>query len=111
MEEPDLQGLLWLDRAYGPRFPATIPSWPRQLNQAHRRYKHQPVTTGLTNARYNQMAKSKCRNIAYRNLGNMAASEPNSPTTASPGYPNTPEKQDLDLKTLVMLLLEEHKKT
>ena len=40
----------------------------------------------------------------------MAASEPNSPTSASPGYANTPEKQDLDLKSLVMLLLEEHKK-
>ena len=40
----------------------------------------------------------------------MAASEPNSPTSASPGYANTPEKQDLDLKSLVMMLLEEHKK-
>ena len=28
----------------------------------------------------------------------MAPSKPNSPTTGSPGYPNTPEKQDLDLK-------------
>ena len=40
----------------------------------------------------------------------MAASEPNSPTTASPGYPNTPEKQDLDLKSLVMMLVKEHMK-
>ena len=31
----------------------------------------------------------------------MAASEPNSPTSASPGYANTPEKQDLDLKITV----------
>ena len=40
----------------------------------------------------------------------MAASEPNTPTSASPGYANTPEKQDLDLKSLFMMLLEEHKK-
>ena len=56
------------------------------------------------------MAKGKCRNVTNRNQGNMAASKPNSLTTASPGYPNTPEKQDLDLKLLVMILLEEHKK-
>ena len=40
----------------------------------------------------------------------MAASETNSPLTASPGYPNIPEKQDLDLKSLVMMLLQEHMK-
>ena len=56
------------------------------------------------------MAKGKLRNITNRNQGNMAASEPNSPTITSPGYLNTPEKQNLDLKSLVMMLLEEHKK-
>ena len=56
------------------------------------------------------MANSKRRNVTNRNQGNMAASEPNSATTASPGYPNTSEKQELDLKSLVMMLLEEHKK-
>ena len=78
--------------------------------QAHRKFKHQTVTTAPNNTRDNQMAKGKCRNVTNRNQGNMAASEPNSPTIASPGYPNTPEKQDLDLKSLVMILLEEHKK-
>ena len=78
--------------------------------QAHRRFKHQPVTTGPTNTRDNQMAKGKRRNITNRNQGNMAPSEPNSPTTASPGYPSTPEKQELDIKAQVMMLLEEHKK-
>ena len=39
----------------------------------------------------------------------MAASEPNSPII-SPGYPNTPEKLELDLKALVRMLLEEHMK-
>ena len=56
------------------------------------------------------MAKGKRRNITKRNQGNMAASEPNSPLTACPGYPITPEKQDLDLKSLVMMLVQEHKK-
>ena len=56
------------------------------------------------------MAKGKCRNITNRNQGIMAASEPNYPTTASPGYTNTPETQELDLKSLVRMLLEEHMK-
>ena len=69
-----------------------------------------PALTRPTNTSENQMAKGKYRNVTNRNQGNMAASERNSPTTASPGYPNKPEKQDLDLKSLVMMLLEEHKK-
>ena len=56
------------------------------------------------------MAKGKCRNVTNRNQGNMAASDSNSPFTASPGYRNTPEKQDLDLKSLVMMLLQDHMK-
>ena len=47
------------------------------------------------------MAKGKRRNITNRNLGNMAASEPNFPTTASPGHPNTLEKQDFGFKITV----------
>ena len=74
--------------------------------QAHRRDKLQPVTAGPTNTRDNQIAKGKGRNIASSNQGNMAPSKPNSPTTASPGYPNTPGKQDLDLKSQVMMLME-----
>ena len=76
--------------------------------QAHRRGKHQP--TGPTNTRDNQMAKGKCRNIANSNQVNLAPSKPNSPTTASPEYSNTPEKQDLDLKSQVMMLMEGFKK-
>ena len=52
------------------------------------------------------MAKGKGGNVANRNEGNMAPSKPNSPTIASPGYPNTPGKQDLDLKSQVMMLME-----
>ena len=40
----------------------------------------------------------------------MEPSAPSSPTTASPGYPNTPEKQDLDLKSHLMMLIENFKK-
>ena len=36
----------------------------------------------------------------------MAASETNSPTTTSSGYPNTSEKQDLDIKSQLMMLIE-----
>jgi hypothetical protein len=32
------------------------------------------------------------------------------PNTASPRYPNTPEKQDSDLKFYVMMLVEDFKK-
>jgi DNA anti-recombination protein RmuC len=32
------------------------------------------------------------------------------PTTVSPGYTNTPEKQDLDLKPYLMMLVEDFKK-
>jgi hypothetical protein len=40
----------------------------------------------------------------------LASSEPGSPNTASPGYPNTPEKQDSDLKSHLMIVIEDFKK-
>ena len=58
--------------------------------------------------RNNQMTGDK--NISNRNQGYLASSEPNSPTIASPGYPNTPEKQDSDLKSLLMMMIEDIKK-
>ena len=67
--------------------------------QVYKRDKHQPVTAGPTITRDNQMAKCKHRNITKRNQGNMTPFEPNSPTTESPEYLNTPEKKDLDLKS------------
>jgi hypothetical protein len=48
--------------------------------------------------RDNQMAKGKHKNLTNRNQGYMASSELSSPTTASPRYTNTLERQDLDLK-------------
>ena len=40
----------------------------------------------------------------------MASSEPNSPTIASPGYTITLEKQDSDLKSLLIMMIEDFKK-
>ena len=56
------------------------------------------------------MARGKCKNISKRNQGYLASSEPSSPSTASPGYPNILEKQDLDLKSQLMMLIEDFKK-
>jgi hypothetical protein len=56
------------------------------------------------------MAGGKCKNISNRNQGYLVSSEPNSPTIASPGYPNTPEKQDSDIKSLLMMMIEDIKK-
>jgi hypothetical protein len=43
------------------------------------------------------MAKDKCKKLTNRNQDYLASSEPSTPTTASPRYHNTLEKQDLDL--------------
>ena len=56
------------------------------------------------------MAGGKGKNISNRNQGYGASSEPNSPTIASPGHNITPEKQDSDLNTLLMMVIEEFKK-
>jgi hypothetical protein len=57
-----------------------------------------------------QMAKGKSKNIINRSKYNLAPSEPSSPTIARPGYPNTPEEQDCDLKSHLMKMLEIFKK-
>jgi hypothetical protein len=54
------------------------------------------------------MAKDKHKNIINRSQCNMTLSEPSVPTTASPGYPNTPEKQDFDLKSNVIEAFKEN---
>ena len=52
------------------------------------------------------MARGKGENISNRKQGYLASSEPSSPTTDSPGYSNTPAKQDLDLKSYLMIMIE-----
>ena len=56
------------------------------------------------------MVGCKHKNISNRNQGYLASSEPNSPTIASPGYTITLEKQDSDLKSLLMMMIEDIKK-
>jgi uncharacterized alkaline shock family protein YloU len=56
------------------------------------------------------MAGGKCKNRSNRNQGYLASSELNSPNIARPGYTITPEKQDMDLKSLLMSIMEDYKK-
>jgi hypothetical protein len=56
------------------------------------------------------MAKGKHKNLTNRNQDHLASWEPSTPTTASPGYPNTPKKQDSDLKSYFRMLEEDFKK-
>ena len=56
------------------------------------------------------MANVKGKNIRNKNKGYLASSEPSSPTTACPRYPNAPEKQDSDLKSHLMMMIEVFKK-
>jgi len=56
------------------------------------------------------MARGKHRNPSNRNQDYMASSEPNSPTKANTEYPNTSGKQDPDLKSHLIMMMEDFKK-
>jgi hypothetical protein len=56
------------------------------------------------------MAGGKHKNRSNRNQGYLASSEPNSPTVASPRYTITPEKEDMDLKSLYMVTMKDFEK-
>jgi hypothetical protein len=56
------------------------------------------------------MMKGKGKNLINRNQDQSASSEPSTLTTESPGYPNTHEKQDSDLKSYLMMLVGDFKK-
>jgi predicted nucleic acid-binding Zn-ribbon protein len=56
------------------------------------------------------MAGDNHKNRNNRNQGYLASSEPNSPTIASSGYTITPEKQAMNLKSLLMMIMEDYKK-
>jgi hypothetical protein len=51
-----------------------------------------------------------CKNLTNRNQGYLASLEPNIPNTVSPEYPNTPVKQELDLKSYLMIQIEDFEK-
>jgi esterase/lipase len=55
------------------------------------------------------MAGGKHKKRSNRNQGYLASSKPNSPAIASLGYNITPEKQDMDLKSLLMMMREDFK--
>jgi hypothetical protein len=56
------------------------------------------------------MEGGKHKKRSNRNQGYLESSEPNSPTIASPGYTITPERQDMDLKSHLMMMMENYKK-
>jgi hypothetical protein len=56
------------------------------------------------------MVGSKLKNRSNRNQVYLVSSEPNSPTIASPGYIITLENQDLALKPLLMMIMEDCEK-
>jgi SMC interacting uncharacterized protein involved in chromosome segregation len=55
------------------------------------------------------MAKGK-KDHMNSNQDHWTSSEHSTPTTANPGYPNTPKKQDSDIKSNLMMLVEDCKK-
>ena len=55
------------------------------------------------------MVKGTSKNLTNRNQDYSAISEPSTPTTASPGYPNIPDKKDLDFKPQLMVMREDFK--
>jgi hypothetical protein len=63
-----------------------------------------------TNSRDYWMVKGKCKNLTNRNQEHSPSSERSTPTSASPGHPNTPEKIDSDLKAYLMMMIEDIKK-
>jgi hypothetical protein len=70
---------------------------PRSTDtQACRRDKPQSETAWPANTRDDHLVRGKGKNISNRNQGYLASSKHSSPTTVSPGYPNTLEKQDIN---------------
>ena len=55
------------------------------------------------------MVKGIHKNLTNRNQDHSPSSEPNTHTSASPGYPNIPKKQDSNLKSYLMKLVEDIK--
>jgi hypothetical protein len=62
-------------------------------SQAQKKVKLQSETSGRTNNRNNLMGSVKHKNLINKHKYYLASSEPSSPTTASFGYLNTPEKK------------------
>ena len=52
------------------------------------------------------MAKGKHNKHTNRNQGHIVTSQPSSPTTASPRYPNILEKPELVLQLYLLMVIE-----
>ena len=90
---------------------AGLPGVLTQLrSQAQRKDKPLSETARPTNTTDNYMARGKCKNISNRNQGYLASSEPSSFITASPRYLKILEKQDSDLKSHLMVMIQDFKK-
>ena len=56
------------------------------------------------------MVKGKRKNLTNRNQDHSPSSEYNTPTSPSPGHPNTPKKLAPNLKAYHMMVVEDIKK-
>jgi hypothetical protein len=56
------------------------------------------------------MVKGKRKNLTNRNQDHSPSLERSTPTSPSPGHPNTPEKLDSDLKAYLTMIVEDIKK-
>jgi hypothetical protein len=75
-------------------------------NQVHQKDRLQSEIARSVNTRDSHMARDKHKSITNRNQGIMVPSEVRSLNMASPGYPNTTEKQDSILKSHIMKMIE-----
>jgi hypothetical protein len=76
----------------------------------HRKNKLQPDAARSSYTRDNQMEKGKHKNLTNRNKDYLAPSEASSLTKTSLGFPNTLEKQNLDITSYLMMVIEDIKK-
>jgi len=77
-------------------------------SQAHRRDKIQSETSSPTNTRDKQMMRQVQEH--NRNPCYLTTSEHSSLSTASTGYSNTSENQDSDLKSHLIMMIEDFNK-
>jgi hypothetical protein len=62
------------------------------------------------NTRDFQTAKGKHKKLTNSKQEHWDLSELSIPTTVRPGYPNTPERQDSDLKSYLLMVVEDFRK-
>jgi septal ring factor EnvC (AmiA/AmiB activator) len=56
------------------------------------------------------MVKGRRKNLTNKNQDHSPSSEPSTPTSASPGHPNTLENLDPDLRAYLMMMVQDIKK-